>query len=889
MDLFPRLMEHLPASHEGAVEASLAMVEKCDIYLGILGYSYGYVPSGSEISIFEMEYNHAKERGLPCLIFLMDEGHQLTSKDFERGEGRRKLEALRERLRTEQVVSFFDNPDDLVGKAMHALKDAAERLENPAVDTSSASVDCGDIHSGAQHALTVGKTYEVAILSWRIAGYSDISQKLSDSEIAEVFTALNSHLDRSATQQDGNLWMSSDTERVWAFCGPRRCDKAVLAGISALNDAFVFNLDSARNTTGHTLELYTAAGHGAVAYHEPTVDIVSRLIKDTVKLQKERTRRRELLVTQEVQSRLDSGLKTLFPPKGYPYLDLTVYPAMVQRRSERAAGAQIIELVSTVKKCVSQAKWLCRKIKLSGAQKVSAASLQAIITEFYGRIERFRAWMSNIDENWSVEYFEALVDTSRQLKELDAELYRGLLEVYPESGASAEFRLMMSFAKTKHADHELGLTELGYTLSGYTDSRYVERTGLITHIRNFVAQDDLDRLATFIAINRNKREDLVSLLGSPERSPEKAEFLRALWSFADLILIEDWYGETYGEIRSKSCFEILSRDPSVREIFGTVAYFLGNVTPLEETIKAHLAGANIEPTAENLGVIWRSVVANHKALGNRYTAALNAPLESLWQIVVYPRTPMVTILVIAKRLVDKGSADLKKIFFDCVRSRILRVIHEEKGSEEIKYAGEIIDLFFGFELFAESDYFAELEILFKSFKLRSQKLGSEIDLEGNLRKISEQRKHAGGTTSKVPEGVGELPKAVQRHLAREGCYVEIFACSADARIAKETRAYINNDVLRRIARYCAERRAARGEGETSGEETGVAINEELLAQFSRVEKRFFSSELETQRVSFEKESEKSSASGKRETALDREMRRKLSPRELEEALRARKM
>src|ERR1035438_7487383 len=67
---FPVMMEHLPAADQ-AVSASLKMVDSAQVYLGIIAYRYGTVPSGCAISITEMEYNRAVERGIPHPIFLM--------------------------------------------------------------------------------------------------------------------------------------------------------------------------------------------------------------------------------------------------------------------------------------------------------------------------------------------------------------------------------------------------------------------------------------------------------------------------------------------------------------------------------------------------------------------------------------------------------------------------------------------------------------------------------------------------------------------------------------------------------------------------------------------------------------------------------------------------
>ncbi|HEY6410742.1 MAG TPA: DUF4062 domain-containing protein, partial [Ktedonobacteraceae bacterium] len=119
--MFPVMMEHLPASDADAIAESLRMVNEADIYLGIFAHRYGYIPRDHAISITEMEYNRAVERGIPRLIFLMHEDHPLKAADVERGEGATKLEALKARLKSEQVANFFTSPADLRAHVINSL------------------------------------------------------------------------------------------------------------------------------------------------------------------------------------------------------------------------------------------------------------------------------------------------------------------------------------------------------------------------------------------------------------------------------------------------------------------------------------------------------------------------------------------------------------------------------------------------------------------------------------------------------------------------------------------------------------------------------------------------------------------------------------------------
>jgi tetratricopeptide (TPR) repeat protein len=127
--MFPSMMEHLPASDADAIAVSLKLVDEADIYLGVFAHRYGYVPGENnprQISITEMEYERAAERGIPRLVFLMDKTHPITIDAVEQGEGATKLAAFKARLETERVVNFFKSPADLRAHIINSLSQLRE-------------------------------------------------------------------------------------------------------------------------------------------------------------------------------------------------------------------------------------------------------------------------------------------------------------------------------------------------------------------------------------------------------------------------------------------------------------------------------------------------------------------------------------------------------------------------------------------------------------------------------------------------------------------------------------------------------------------------------------------------------------------------------------------
>lgn len=125
-------MENLGALNANAVEASLEMVEKADIYICFLAHRYGYEPPGSEISITEMEYNRAVELDKPRLVFVIDEDHPFPPSQVDKGDAATKLQAFKDRAGSDRVAEFFTDPKSLRSLVVEALTNLDKTLSDAA-------------------------------------------------------------------------------------------------------------------------------------------------------------------------------------------------------------------------------------------------------------------------------------------------------------------------------------------------------------------------------------------------------------------------------------------------------------------------------------------------------------------------------------------------------------------------------------------------------------------------------------------------------------------------------------------------------------------------------------------------------------------------------------
>jgi Domain of unknown function (DUF4062) len=111
-------MEDYVAADTRPLDKCLGDVARSDIYVGIFGWRYGYVPTGQERSITELEYREAAKHGRKCLIFLQADVQAPAPADpIDRG----RIEALRAELTRDKLASFFSSPDDLAAKVTAAV------------------------------------------------------------------------------------------------------------------------------------------------------------------------------------------------------------------------------------------------------------------------------------------------------------------------------------------------------------------------------------------------------------------------------------------------------------------------------------------------------------------------------------------------------------------------------------------------------------------------------------------------------------------------------------------------------------------------------------------------------------------------------------------------
>ena len=104
-DCIPAGMEAFVAVDTEQFEVIKKVIDLCDYYVLIIGKRYGSIHPDTGKSYTEMEYDYAIEKGIPVLVFAIDDNMKLTPDKIEIDEDKiKKLENFRTKALTNRLA-----------------------------------------------------------------------------------------------------------------------------------------------------------------------------------------------------------------------------------------------------------------------------------------------------------------------------------------------------------------------------------------------------------------------------------------------------------------------------------------------------------------------------------------------------------------------------------------------------------------------------------------------------------------------------------------------------------------------------------------------------------------------------------------------------------------
>lgn len=131
-DCIPAGMEAFVATDDAQFEVIKKVIDLCDYYILLIGKRYGSINEDTELSYTEMEYDYAKSKNIPVLVFAIDSSVNLPDKKIDEDvEKKYKLKCFKEKAMNNRLASIWKTNDDLVGQLAISIMRAKLEIVRP--------------------------------------------------------------------------------------------------------------------------------------------------------------------------------------------------------------------------------------------------------------------------------------------------------------------------------------------------------------------------------------------------------------------------------------------------------------------------------------------------------------------------------------------------------------------------------------------------------------------------------------------------------------------------------------------------------------------------------------------------------------------------------------
>ena len=131
-DCIPAGMENFVAIDDEQFNVIKKVIDLCDYYVLILGRRYGSVNEATGISYTEMEYNYAIDKGIPVLVFALDDSVEIDDEKKEKDDIKKgKLAEFKSKAMRNRLASIWRDQSELMGKVAIAIMQAKSEIKRP--------------------------------------------------------------------------------------------------------------------------------------------------------------------------------------------------------------------------------------------------------------------------------------------------------------------------------------------------------------------------------------------------------------------------------------------------------------------------------------------------------------------------------------------------------------------------------------------------------------------------------------------------------------------------------------------------------------------------------------------------------------------------------------
>ena len=678
---------------------------------------------------------------------------------------------------------------------------------------SPAEADGNRVLAEFERKMETGKAYEVSFLSIEIHRSEAIqeAEKSQPEKVSTLYRSFRELVLATASNYGGELFRWNENGGLLIFWRSRSFDHAIMTGLKVLHNLPVFNLDTEQNPLGANVHTRSAAHDAVIIFQLPASEIRSQEIDFVIKMQQEITDSAELTITRRLLERVDTRLKPHFKFKerfdGEP-----VYACRLPSSEGRASVADLEEFVEKLRHHTQQVN----EVLGAPAAALDISALEAMSTaidEVYSVLGKFCTTFSQLDQDWSADFFRQLANTTATLMGEEAEVWQTLRRAYVEGNFSAgkarKLEAIVQAASRRRSRPVVILDKLEQRCRGLSGEAPEAPApvsldeDLGKRVDAFLRADALDNETVLTELLLHHKAPFLEFITAGD-GDRHSEVLDKLWKTLDLILLDDLFS-IRGRQRADEA-KVLDTlvDPQVKDMrFRALKNLLEmEQEPSEASSRGQFVALGLEPSDADMQVVWRCLAVGHPKFETQAKAAFQLTPHSMWQVISHPSIPIHSIHAIGERVQRMEGEDAQKIFFDCVRSRLEEAVESFRTKDEVTSLTKLVLLLLELPFLVETGYFERFDDILRKFLERAQKAGLKVEYFENLRKTLEDARAATPDKgpSKPPSGIKKLPLTIQRRLAGESRYVYWFVSHPDPRIASETLRHVGLMNIERVLR-----------------------------------------------------------------------------------------
>jgi len=346
-----------------------------------------------------------------------------------------------------------------------------------------------------------------------------------------------------------------------------------------------------------------------------------------------------------------------------------------------------------------------------------------------------------------------------------------------------EVSILLEAIHTQPEEEELNYTDVFEEPSHEVESQ----TPFLECLARLDGFHEIDRNDALVELLRRHQHQLVAHLirGAAQQDPMLEHLLDTLWRNAEIVLLDDYF---FSSRRSKltSFIELADPYPVANRFRRLLRLFKPGPTGYPGAADALAIVETDDP--DHYRVYLKALVVHPLEEYRRHAAAQLDPTD-FWTIVTFPQAPLPALVTIVEQLGHPDvSDDQRKVFFDCT----LRTLAAARGQEPIKAVRRILNTLFTFDFFVEDEYFRKIISLNQLVEHQEALAGRpSAHFHQSIQLLKEQKRRVGEKPARSPS-FDRIPLTVQRMLAREGLYTQLFARHPDAKIALETLRFLNS-------------------------------------------------------------------------------------------------